>query len=334
MVGDLLHPPFLMSPLIVWYYKMRNHFRFYPVSFSWVAFNLEPKGIIVFIGGILYGSFPSFFYNYTLKQLFLEGYTIIVLPFRFTWRHWSVALSLLREQQILRNRIPDILKGSGFQYKDYEVYLEDENYIWLGHSLGCKYIALLEFLADWRRNSGETCDLMRKSLVNSQEQIAEIENQIEGINISLKDQCSILMAPEISGTESAIPVPLLPRLIDDLGIGVQPIPEETFNLIENSPLFNLTALISFSEDTIVGTKKDKIIIKNGAIDRRTKTIPWIRKVKPKIEKEDLDLYREIEGQHLRPLGVQLGNKIFGPIAAPPENLVPEILNLLNLLKKK
>ena len=287
----------------------------------------------MFIGGIFFGSFPSFFYNYVLKQLFLEGYTIIVLPFSFTWRHWSVALSLLREQQILRKRIPDILKDSGFQYKDYEIYLEDENYIWLGHSLGCKYIALLEFLADWRRNSGETCDLMRKSLVNSQEQIAEIENQIEGINISLKDQCSILMAPEISGTESAIRVPLLPRLIDDLGIGVQPTPEETFNLIENSPLFNLTALISFSEDaSIAGTKEDEIIIRNGAINRRTKTIPWIRKVKPQIGNEDL--YREIEGPHLRPLGLQLGNKIVGPMAALPENLVPEILNLLNRLKKK
>ena len=58
-------------------------------------------------------------------------------------------------------------------------------------------------------------------------------------------------------------------------------------------------------------------------------------VKPQIEIKDL--YIKIEGQHLRPLGLQLGNKIFGPIGAPPENLVPEILNLLNLLnllKKK
>lgn len=312
---------------------MRSRFRFYPVSFSWVAFNLEPKGIIIFIGGIFYGSFPSFFYNYTLKQLFLEGYTIVVLPFRFTWRHWSIALSLLREQQILRKQIPDILKDSGFQYKDYKIYLENENYIWLGHSLGCKYIALLEFLADWRRDSGETYDLMRKSLVNSQEQISEIENQIEGINISLRDQYSILIAPEISGTEAAIQVPLLPHMIDDFGIGVQPTPEETFNLIENSPLFNLTALISFDKDrTIAGTKEDRVIIRNGAIDRGTNTVPWLLEVKPKIQIKNL--HKQIEGQHLRPLGVQLGNKIFGPIAAPPENLVPEILNLLNRLKEK
>jgi hypothetical protein len=313
---------------------MRSHFRFYPVSYSWVAFNLEPKGVIMFIGGIFYGSFPSFFYEYALKQLFLEGYTIIVLPFRFTWRHWSVALSLLREQQVLRKQIPDILKNSGFQYKDYEIYLENENYIWLGHSLGCKYIALLEFLADWQRDSGETCNLIKNSLVNSQEQIAEIENQIEGINISLRDQCSILMAPEISGTESAIPVPLLPHLIDDLGMGVEPTPEETFNLIENSPLFNLTALISFSEDaSIAGTSKDKVKIRNdGAIDRSTKTIPWIREIKPQIEKQEL--YIEIKGPHLRPLGLQLGNKIVGPMAALPENLVPGILNLLKRLKKK
>jgi hypothetical protein len=311
---------------------MKSYFQFYPVSFSWVAFSPKPKGIIVFIGGAFFGSLQTLFYNYLLKQLFLQGYTIIALPFHFTFRHWSVALSLLREQQVLRHLIIGILKDSGFQYKDYEVYLENENYIWLGHSLGCKYIALLEFLADWRINPDGTRNLMKHCLNNSEEQINDIEQQIQDIDISLKGQYSILLAPEISDTEAAIRVPLLPKLIDSFGLGVQPTQEQTFNLIESSPLFNLTGMISFDKDpTISGTKKDPVIRrKDGAIDSRTNTVPWLIEVQPKIRM----LHKEIQGCHLRPLGLQLGNKIFGAIAAPPENLVPTILDLLSQLKAR
>ncbi|WP_088891482.1 DUF1350 family protein [Leptolyngbya ohadii] len=310
---------------------MEIPFKFYPVASSWVAFHPKPKGIFVFIGGTFYGSFSTLFYQYLLKQLFAEGYTIIVLPFRFTWRHWSVALSLLREQQILRDRIPKILKDSGFEDEECKVYLENKNYIWLGHSLGCKYIALLEFLANWKQNSPEVHDRIRSSLSNSEAQIAEIERQIAGIDVSLKDQYSILLAPEISGTEAAIPIPQLSDLIDRLNLGVQPTPEDTFSLIKNSPLFNLTGLISFRCDgSIAGTKDDKILRNtDGTINRKTNTVPWLREVKPQLQ----EFYREIEGGHLRPLGLRLGDQVFGQIAAPPNNLVPTVLHLLDCLRK-
>ena len=52
-------------------------------------------------------------------------------------------------------------------------------------------------------------------------------------------------------------------------------------MIENSPLFNLTALISFSKDrSLAGIKEDGIIIRNGVIDPGTNTVPWLLKVKP------------------------------------------------------
>ncbi|MBW4503042.1 MAG: hypothetical protein KME57_26625 [Scytonema hyalinum WJT4-NPBG1] len=61
-------------------------------------------------------------------------------------------------------------------------------------------------------------------------------------------------------------------------------------------------------------------------------------VKPQLPKNlpgDLpDAVKKIQGRHLRPLGLQLGNKIFGAIAAPPENLVPTILDLLSQLKAR
>ena len=127
---------------------MREIFKFRPVSFSWVAIHPEPKGVIQFIGGAFFGTFPTVFYRYLLQELFEEGYTIIALPFRFSFRHWSIAIDLLKEQEVLRQELSEIASRLGYRQ---DVYQDKANYFWLGHSLGCKYIALLEFL------SGEHC---------------------------------------------------------------------------------------------------------------------------------------------------------------------------------
>jgi len=125
-------------------------FRFSPVGFSWVAIHPKPKGVIQFIGGAFFGTFPTVFYRYFLQSLFEEGYTIVALPFRFSFRHWAIAIGLLKEQEVLRQELSTIT-GSDF-------YQDKANYFWLGHSLGCKYIALLEFLSGehWRQIA-ETC---------------------------------------------------------------------------------------------------------------------------------------------------------------------------------
>jgi hypothetical protein len=81
---------------------MSKSFKFQPVSFSWVAVHPQPKGVVQFLGGTFLGSLPTLFYRYFLQQLFEEGYTVVSLPFRFTFRHWPLAIGLLKEQQILR----------------------------------------------------------------------------------------------------------------------------------------------------------------------------------------------------------------------------------------
>ena len=73
--------------------------RFKPVSHSWVALHPQPKGVIQFIAGAFFGTFsPMIFYRYLLQCLYKQGYTIILLPFNFTFNHYVEAGFLMREQ--------------------------------------------------------------------------------------------------------------------------------------------------------------------------------------------------------------------------------------------
>ncbi|MGH2413910.1 MAG: DUF1350 family protein, partial [Microcystaceae cyanobacterium] len=129
---------------------MNATFKFRPISFSWVAIHPQPKGVLLFIGGAFFGTFPTLFYRYFFRKLFDEGYTIVAIPFRFSFRHWTIAISLLREQIILREEIPKManhLNRTGPAIYDISIYQDPRRYFWIGHSLGCKYITLLEFFS-------------------------------------------------------------------------------------------------------------------------------------------------------------------------------------------
>ncbi|MDB9435611.1 DUF1350 family protein [Dolichospermum lemmermannii CS-548] len=116
--------------------------KFQPVSHSWVALHPKPQGVIQFIGGALFGTFfPMFFYRSLLQRLFNDGYTIVILPFNFTFDHYAEAGFLIREQYEI---MPELVRRAIFAGYEYEPYLSDQNFSWLGHSIGCKYIALLE----------------------------------------------------------------------------------------------------------------------------------------------------------------------------------------------
>ncbi len=261
-------------------------FKFMPLSFSWVAIHPSPKGVIQFIGGALFGSFPTVFYNYFLKKLYEAGYTIIVLPFRFTFDHWSVSLQLLREHYVLRLEIIKQVINLGYEP---EVYLKDANYRWVGHSLGCKYILLLELLSGFESSKGKELTqfrfLWQKVKPNlphdNDEQVLKVDRQLEklkdrveniydewlrikkniealvghGVDLTglfIRNESSLLIAPDISDTDSAIPISKLAKFIDRLGWGAQPTKEQTQLLIENSSLFSLTAILAFEKDLIAG----------------------------------------------------------------------------------
>lgn len=271
---------------------MSSTFNFHPVSFSWVAIHPEPKGVIQFIGGAFFGTFPTIFYRYLLQTLFDEGYTIIALPFRFSFRHWSIAIDLLKEQEVLRKELAIITGNSDYQ--------EKTNYFWLGHSLGCKYIALLEFLSCEQWQQIMTSCVEQKAY----QQVEAIINNADLKTASIVGQPSLLIAPDISDTESAIPVPALARFLDRIGLGVLPTRKQTQCFIEASRLFNLTALISFNKDTLAGSQTDQF--KNLQAQEKSDVLWLIKQLKTR---KFPILHEELEGKHLEPLGVKFGKYI-------------------------
>ncbi len=292
--------------------NLAKEFRFSPLSFSWVALHPQPKGVVQFVGGIFFGSFPNIFYRYLLEQLYLDGYTIVALPFRFTFRHWSVAISLLQEQAAL---VPLLQQRAKELDYDPAIYQQTDCYQWLGHSLGCKYIALLELLANWSEDAASVRQHLQKNVKNPELQIRQIEQGLQDLSISVKNQKSLLMAPEISNTQDAIKVPFLPQLLDAIDLGVLPTKQETFDLIQQSDLFNLTKMISFDRDQIAGSKND-----SSVPDKTVKSL--IKILEPKL------IHTEITGKHLRPIGLKVIDRLIGPITAPPPELIALLCSFL------
>lgn len=286
--------------------KTPFRFRFRPIHFNWVAIHPKPIGVIYFIGGAFFGTFPTIFYRYFLRNLFNQGYTIVAMPFRFTFRHWPVAIGLASELDELRKAILAEAKHLGYEYDLYEEdpTLAKGQYSWLAHSVGSKYIALLEVLSDLEGNDIQT---VLGDCVGSK-QYQQIQNSLRGVDlhvISLKNQPSLLLAPVITGIESAIPIRLLAELLQKLGLDVQPTTEETYCLIEGSRLFNLTAVIAFG--------KDRVAQKAG-------TVQWLQTHLA----DRLVRFVELPGRrHLAPLGFMSGDR----------QLVDETLETLTILKQ-
>ena len=227
------------------------------------------------------------------------------MPFRFTFRHWPIAIGLLKEQEILRTELTKIAQRLGYES---EIYQEPSSYFWVGHSLGCKYIALLELLSDDRYpNIVDKFSVKRSYPVGNRPDYEQIQRLIENLDIdrpSIKGQPSLLIAPDISNTESAIPVRPLAQLLDKFGLGVLPTREQTQDFIANSSLFNLTAIISFDRDEIAGSIKD---INKSPEQQKNSDVLWL--IEQLSNRKFPLLSKEIEGKHLEPIGIKIGNYI-------------------------
>ncbi|MBC1223008.1 DUF1350 family protein [Nostoc sp. UCD121] len=289
--------------------------RFKPVSHSWVALHPKPKGVIQFIAGAFFGTFgPMLFYRHLLRSLFEQGYTIILLPFNFTFDHYVEAGFLMREQYEI---LPELIRMASVEGYDYEAYLDDKNFSWIGHSLGCKYISLLEGFTALPPEPQDREKFIRKLLSYTSNEL-QIESVVADINILVEElkrkiiedqklidtyvgreikinsvfirgQVSILLAPDISDTASAIRPQFLADIIDNLGWGVKPTPEETKNLIKDSGLFNIMGLVCFKSDKIAKL-----------------TCEWFTDI---LKKPPQKFIGNLNGGHLKPLGIQLGNTV-------------------------
>ncbi|MBW4640057.1 MAG: DUF1350 family protein [Gloeocapsa sp. UFS-A4-WI-NPMV-4B04] len=220
---------------------------FKPIAHSWIAIHSEPIGIVEFIGGALFGSVPIVSYDYFLRSLYEAGYTIIALPFRFGLDHQYIAETLLAERDDVFKHIADSHQGLPR--------------FWVGHSLGCKYIVLLEAAS------------------------------------KIWDQPSLLIAPDISDTKDAVPLPLVPELLDKIGGGVKPTRKEIQTIIKKSNLFNLTALISFDKDKVAGTASEPVEESDVAL--------FIHEIEAKKNRKLLK--NEIPGKHEEIVGLKVHN---------------------------
>ncbi len=296
--------------------------RFKPVSHSWVALHPKPKGVIQFIAGAFFGTFgPMIFYRYLLQCLYEQGYTIILLPFNFTFNHYVEAGFLMREQYEI---LPELVRMASVEGYDYEAYLDDKNFSWIGHSLGCKYISLLEgftalppepqdrekfirnllsYTSDESQIESVIADInvlfeeLKRKIVEDRKLIYSYVNREIKINsVFIKGQASVLLAPAIADTGSAIRPQFLANLIDNLGWGVKPTVEETHNLIKDSGLFNIMGLVCFQSDNIAKV-----------------TCEWFTNI---LKKPPQEFLQSVKGGHLKPLGIQLGKYVINLFNRP------------------
>lgn len=310
---------------------MAPKLQFKPVSHSWVALHPNPKGVIQFVGGAFFGTFgPMFFYRHLLRYLYEKSYTIVLLPFNFSFDHYREAIFLVKEQyQIL----PDLVRMAMLEGYDYQFYLKDSNYYWIAHSIGCKYVSLLEAFSALPDDKSEAAQFIRELLKNlpdesySEMAIEKVVAQIDGLledlqieakntqklihayqqsmgqsydesaesiflNLFIKNQPSILLAPCTSDTSSAVRPKAFARLVDKWGLGVKPTTATTCALIKQSDLFGLLGLVRFQSDKIAA-----------------ETCQWFLEVfrKPSGENQ-----KYLDGGHLRPLGFQLVDRVVNP----------------------
>ncbi len=134
-------------------------YRFLAVNKGYVAIHPQPQGVIQFVGGFFFGGwFAQWWHKNLLRPLFAQKYTIIVNPFANSPDHWGQAIKLISFQQSILAEIREIAKKrAGYDYQIYELSPTSRTgkYFWLGHSVGCKYLALLELLTALENQSVE-----------------------------------------------------------------------------------------------------------------------------------------------------------------------------------
>lgn len=281
-------------------------------SNSWVAIHPNPKGVIQFIGSFVFGSFPINSYKYLFQNLFEQGYTIFVFKFPFTplkFDHWRVATNLIKEEYTLRAEIIQSLTQKGkISDNNLDFYLKDSNYYWLGHSLGCKYITLLEILSNdptqrnliIQKSLGDRYHEKLISLIKSVDiarekavqKISELLNKpIHFNNFFIKNQPSILLAPEISNTVTVHGVTIpTNKPLSNFELLVSPNARETKSMIARTKnLFNLTGIISFAQDSIA---RDDVAFLTQQLSLKPFHPP---------------LHKELFGWHFEPNGINIQN---------------------------
>lgn len=229
----------------------------------------RPKRVLQFVGAFLFGSFPQNYYGSLFNSLAKRGYAIVAHRFPcnpLQYDHWEVALRLLQEQH------------------SQKILHADAANAWIGHSLGCKFIILMEILS----NQSKRRDIVLQSILPrpKADQLIERVNSIlldNRVSTSLiYNQPSLFMAPEISNTFRLF------RSGWQFNNGqAQPTLQQTKDMVNTSTeLFNLTRIISFDQDLIA---EDDVEFLTDQLRRRHVSNP----------------VEMLEGGHFGPLSVDI-----------------------------
>lgn len=265
------------------------------VSESWVAVNpaSDSPGVVEFYGGYGFGHFPLASYGWLLDAVYAAGYSLVVVPYSSGFNHWETAGRLLKEREAVLQAMP-ALRGLP--------------HWWLGHSLGCKLILLLDAATteanEFQPPAGSGADAFRG---------------MRGV----RDDRVVLVAPDISGTSAAIPVRWLAWLLDLLGLGVRPSPAQTYALLERTGVFRRAGMLAFAGDTIAGTKETSPPL----------TVARLYRILASRGMERLE-YAEQPGTHLQPCGGRVLFLSFGPglrFPADPAAAKPVQAGVVSLL---
>jgi len=316
--------------------------KFQPVSHSWVALNPKPQGVIQFVGGAFFGTFwPMFFYRSLLQRLFNDGYTIVILPFNFTFDHYAEAGFLVREQYEI---MPELVRRAIFAGYEYKPYLSDQSFSWLGHSIGCKYISLLEALSALplvgepnNPNYADNVEKLKKfidsvvKLANPKDSPKKINGKIESIftdililinDLEIKRKEAEQLIKYYIKREANIPdLPEDVEIIESIFIKNQPslllAPVNTgLESAVPKPLAGIIISLGFNvkptpDETFALIKEGDLFNLMGLTSFKkdklaSTTCEWFE---DKFKKPPEDFRENLKGGHLRPLGIQLGNFI-------------------------
>lgn len=311
---------------------MKSKMKFQPISHSWVALHPQPKGVIQFIGGAFFGTFvPMLFYRYLLKSLFDQQYTIVILPFNFTFNHYAEAGFLIREQYEI---IPEIVRLAKLLKYDYQTYLNDANFSWIGHSIGCKYISLLEGFTALPTETKELEQFIRQLVLETSPRL-NIKKKEQKITKILSD-LEILINDVRQKRDKTIELVkyYLNQNIDSQRLGLDHT-QVTINSIfikgqasillapvntgldsAIQPKFLAEFITRFGFDVKPTPQETYALIKNSNLfnllgllrfksdDLARDTSNWFINT---LRKPPQDFWQELPGGHLRPLGIQIGN---------------------------
>lgn len=312
-----------------------------------------------------------FFYRYLLECLFRQGYTIILLPFNFTFDHYTEAGFLIREQYKLMPELVRMAELAGYEYK---TYLDDSNFSWIGHSIGCKYIALLEAFSTLPEEREQLevfiWEIIKKTSINlsPEKQIKKVKsivNDLENLISELEDKrseakklTSYYVNQDVAKLQNndnfdETDVKINSIFIkNQLSILLAPVNTGLDSAIKPKALANF--LINLGLNVKPTPKETEALIENSKLfnllglvyfplDNIGKsTREWFFN---HLKKPTEDFRAKLKGGHLRPLGLRLGNLVLNfpdNFFLPPIKSVNKrnaefevyVLQLLNYLEQK